>query len=28
MDYAAEWRARFGEEVEWAPDLPDAPWLR
>src|SRR5882672_9223114 len=28
MSYEAEWRARFGEEVELAPDLPDLPWLR
>jgi FMN reductase [NAD(P)H] len=26
--YEAEWRARFGEEPEAAPDLPDLPWLR
>jgi FMN reductase [NAD(P)H] len=28
MSYAAEWRARFGEEVDPAVDLPDLPWLR
>jgi nitroreductase len=28
MSYEAEWRARFGEETEPAPDLPDLPWLR
>jgi len=28
MSYEAEWRARFGEEAEPAPDLPDLPWLR
>jgi FMN reductase [NAD(P)H] len=28
MGYEAEWRARFGEETEPAPDLPDLPWLR
>jgi nitroreductase len=28
MSYDAEWRARFGEETEPAPDLPDLPWLR
>jgi FMN reductase [NAD(P)H] len=28
MSYEAEWRARFGEETEPAPDLPDVPWLR
>ena len=28
MSYDAEWRARFGEEPEPAPDLPDLPWLR
>src|SRR5271155_5034059 len=27
-DYAAEWRARFGEEAELPGDLPDIPWLR
>lgn len=26
--YDAEWRARFGQEMEPAPDLPDIPWLR
>jgi nitroreductase len=28
MTYEAEWRARFGEATELAPDLPDLPWLR
>ena len=28
MSYEAEWRARFGEETEPNPDLPDLPWLR
>jgi nitroreductase len=28
MSYEAEWRARFGEEAEPAPDLSDPPWLR
>lgn len=28
MSYQAEWRARFGEETEPAPELPDLPWLR
>jgi FMN reductase [NAD(P)H] len=28
MSYEAEWRARFGEDSEPAPDLPDLPWLR
>jgi nitroreductase len=28
MSYEAEWRARFGEEAEPAPDLSDLPWLR
>jgi FMN reductase [NAD(P)H] len=28
MSYEAEWRARFGEEPEPAPGLPDLPWLR
>src|SRR5215469_16479689 len=28
MGYEAEWRARFGEYSEPAPDLPDLPWLR
>jgi nitroreductase len=28
MSYEAEWRARFGEATEPAPDLPDLPWLR
>lgn len=28
MGYEAEWRARFGEDSEPAPDLPDLPWLR
>jgi nitroreductase len=28
MSYEAEWRARFGEETEPTPDLPDLPWLR
>src|SRR5437588_5574918 len=28
MSYKAEWRARFGEETEPAPDLSDLPWLR
>src|SRR5437588_6715957 len=28
MSYKAEWRARFGEETEPTPDLPDLPWLR
>src|SRR5260370_32059895 len=28
MSYEAEWRARFGEETQPAPDLPDLPWLR
>jgi FMN reductase [NAD(P)H] len=28
MSYEAEWRARFGEETEPAPDLPDLPWMR
>jgi len=28
MGYEAEWRARFGEDCEPAPDLPDLPWLR
>ena len=28
MSYAAEWRARFGEETEPAPDLPEIPSLR
>jgi len=28
MSYAAEWRARFGEEVDPAGNLPDLPWLR
>jgi FMN reductase [NAD(P)H] len=26
--YRAEWRARFDEEAEPAPDIPDLPWLR
>jgi FMN reductase [NAD(P)H] len=28
MSYEAEWRARFGEGMEPAPDQPDQPWLR
>ncbi len=28
MSYEAEWRARFEEEAEPRPDLPDLPWLR
>jgi len=28
MSYQAEWRARFGNDVEPAPDLPNLPWLR
>jgi nitroreductase len=28
MSYEAEWRARFGEETQPTPDLPDLPWLR
>jgi nitroreductase len=28
MSYEAEWRARFGEATEPAPDLSDLPWLR
>ncbi len=28
MSYEAEWRARFEEEAELTPDLPDLPWLR
>ena len=28
MSYESEWRARFGEDGEPAPDLPDLPWLR
>jgi FMN reductase [NAD(P)H] len=28
MSYEAEWRARFGEETEPMPDLPDLPWMR
>jgi nitroreductase len=28
MSYGAEWWARFGEEPEPTPDLPDLPWLR
>jgi FMN reductase [NAD(P)H] len=28
MSCEVEWRARFGEETEPAPDLPDLPWLR
>ena len=28
MSYEAEWQARFGEETEPMPDLPDLPWLR
>ena len=28
MSYGAEWRARFGDEPEPTPDLPDLPWLR
>ncbi len=27
MSYEAEWLARFGEEAEPAPDLPNLPWL-
>jgi nitroreductase len=26
--YEAEWRARFGEGAELAPNVPDVPWLR
>ncbi|HEY1433434.1 MAG TPA: nitroreductase family protein [Stellaceae bacterium] len=28
MSYEAEWRARFGEDAEPVPDLPDLPWIR
>jgi nitroreductase len=28
VSYRAEWWARFGEEAELTPDLPDLPWLR
>ena len=28
MSYEAEWRARFGEATEPAPEIPDLPWLR
>lgn len=28
MSYEAEWRARFGEATEPAPEIPDSPWLR
>ena len=28
MSYDPEWRARFGEATEPAPELPDLPWLR
>src|SRR5271168_4921672 len=27
-DYAAEWRARFGDDAELPGDVPDIPWLR
>ncbi|MBV9200617.1 MAG: nitroreductase family protein [Alphaproteobacteria bacterium] len=27
MSYESEWRARFGEDSEPSPDLPDVPWL-
>jgi nitroreductase len=28
MSYEAEWRARFGEETEPGPEVPELPWLR
>jgi nitroreductase len=28
MSYGAEWRARFDEDTEPTPELPDLPWLR